>query len=101
MTDPLSLQKQLASQLNARFETLDDINLADHATLEPKTLQDSAGGKKIPMESIVAFDELQKRLQSTAPEPENKTAKSTPQPMIIAGLMFVLAAIIVAGEYIL
>lgn len=106
MTDPITMQKQLAAKLNAKLETSDAQNLAEDAPLDnvelvkpaPSNLPSSG---KISTKDVIAFDELQSRLLEDAPSKEKPSPEKTHQPILIAVFMFALAAIVAGGEYLL
>ena len=68
MNDPLSMQKHLANSLNATFEDNNVVNLAGNAKIEHPELEGenqniaSLQGQISP-KAVIAFDELQKKLQ--------------------------------------
>lgn len=106
MTDPITMQKQLAAKLNAKLETSDAQNLAEDAPLDNVELvkpapSSSESTGKISTKEVIAFDELQKKLQEDAPEKEEPASDKTHQPILIGVFMFALAAIVAGGEYLL
>jgi hypothetical protein len=111
MTDPITMQKQLAAKLNATLETSDAQNLAEDAPLDNVELvkpahsgvapSRTAPSGNISAKEIIAFDELQSRLQEDTPQKEKSAPEKTHQPILIAVFMFALAAIVAGGEYLL
>lgn len=106
MTDPITMQKQLAVKLNATLETSDAQNLAEDAPLDnvelvKPTHSGLASSSNISTKEIIAFDELQSRLQEDASQKEESAPEKTHQPILIAVFMFALAAIVAGGEYLL
>lgn len=116
MTDPITMQKQLAAKLNATLETSDAQNLAEDAPLDNVELvkpthsgqvhsglasSSTAPSGNISAKEIIAFDELQSRLQEDMPQKEKSAPEKTHQPILIAVFMFALAAIVAGGEYLL
>lgn len=101
MTDPITLQKQLAAKLNATLETSDAQNLAEDAPLDNVELVEPELASNVSAKEVIAFDELQKKLQEDAPSKEEPAPEKTHQPILIAVFMFTLAAIVAGGEYLL
>ena len=101
MTDPITMQRQLADKLNATLETSNEQNLAQDASLDNVDFVKPAPASDVSAKEIIAFDELQKKLYAEK-APENDTPKEkTHQPILIAVFMFTLAAIVIGGEYLL
>ena len=101
MTDPITMQRQLADRLNATLETSNEQNLAQDASLDNVDFVKPAPASEVSAKEIIAFDELQKKLYAEK-APENDTPKEkTHQPILIAVFMFTLAAIVIGGEYLL
>lgn len=103
MTDPITMQRQLADRLNATLETSNEQNLAQDASLDNVDLVKPApaSASDVSAKEIIAFDELQKKLYAEK-APENDAPKEkTHQPILIAVFMFTLAAIVIGGEYLL
>ena len=104
MNDPLSMQKHLANSLNATFEDDNVVNLAGNAKIEHPELEGenqniaSLQGQISP-KAVIAFDELQKKLQDNHPQAEEPVAPKTQKPTVIAFSMFAIAAIIIGAEY--
>lgn len=101
MTDPITMQRQLADKLNATLEGSHEFNLAQDASLENVELVDRASASNLSTNDIIAFDELQMKLKADAIPSDKPTAEKNHQPILIALFMFALAAIVVGGEYLL
>ena len=101
MTDPITMQKQLAAKLNAKLETSDAQNLAEDAPLDNVELVEPELASNVSAKDVIAFDELQKKLQEDVPSKDERASEKTHQPILIAVFMFTLAAIVAGGEYLL
>lgn len=101
MTDPITMQRQLADKLNATLETSDEPNLAQNASLDNAGLDGNSSVRHFSRKDIIAFDELQSRLQADAKPIDEPQQEKSHQPILIAMFMFALAAIVIGGEYLL
>jgi hypothetical protein len=101
MTDPITMQRQLADKLNATLETSDAQNLAQNASLDNVELDENVSTPRLSKNDIIAFDELQSRLQADAKPVDEPQQEKSHQPILIAIFMFALAAIVIGGEYLL
>lgn len=101
MTDPITMQKQLADRLNATLETSYEQNLAQDASLDNVDLVKQAPASDVSAREIIAFDELQKKLYAEKAPESDAPKEKTHQPILIAVFMFALAAIVIGGEYLL
>lgn len=101
MTDPITMQRQLADKLNATLETSREQNLAQNASLDNVELDESIPTPHLSKNDIIAFDELQSRLQADAKPVDEPQQEKSHQPILIAIFMFALAAIVIGGEYLL
>ena len=101
MTDPITMQRQLADRLNATLETSNEQNLAQDASLDNVDFVKPAPASDVSAKEIIAFDELQKKLYAEKAHENDAPTEKTHQPILIAVFMFTLAAIVIGGEYLL
>lgn len=97
MNKPLDMQKRIAERLQASLDPSESLSKQPGGVST-----EVAGDQAIPLESIVAFDDLQKKLNAQNPAPKKSDeAKFNKQPLMIAGAMFAMAAIFTTFEFIL